>query len=179
MARLSKKDWLEEGFRLLSQFAQDKLRIAYLCDRLKVTRGSFYHHFNSMEDYVAALLEEWEKGHTTELIQVSSRAESGMEKMEVLNELVFRADQSIEAAIRSWSFYHPKVRQHLQKVDNLRLSYLQELFQQMGQSPDDALALAKLEYATLIGIQQLFPDIQAKGLQHLFEFHQKRLKASE
>ena len=31
MARLSKEDWLEEGFRLLSEFAQDKLRIAYLC----------------------------------------------------------------------------------------------------------------------------------------------------
>ena len=56
MPKLSKEDWLEKGFEILSEFNQDKLRIQYLCDRLGVTKGSFYHHFQGIQGYISELL---------------------------------------------------------------------------------------------------------------------------
>ncbi len=176
MARLVKQDWLEEGFRLLSEFAQDRLRIAYLCERLKVTRGSFYHHFKSIDDYISTLLEEWAKRNTNELIQQSRQAQAPDEKMAILNQMIFTTDQSIEAAIRSWSFYHPVVKSHLEQVDQKRLAFLIDVFQAMGLSLNDAKLQAELEYGTLIGLQQLFPNISTQRLNTLYEFHLKRLK---
>ncbi|MEL7340174.1 MAG: TetR/AcrR family transcriptional regulator, partial [Bacteroidota bacterium] len=101
MARLSKEDWLAEGFKVLSEFAQHKLRILYLCERLGVTRGSFYHHFESIEDYIEQLMQSWEQQNTLQLIELANTAEGPKERFQKLNEMVVSLDQSIETAIRS------------------------------------------------------------------------------
>ncbi|MEZ5039613.1 MAG: TetR/AcrR family transcriptional regulator [Saprospiraceae bacterium] len=157
MARLSKEDWLAEGFKILSEFAQDKLRILYLCERLKVTRGSFYHHFTSIDNYVEALMEKWEQDNTRYFILKADQKESPDERMEVLNQLVLKGDQSIEAAIRSWGFYQPTVKGYLERVDQTRLAYLTDIFAGKGYDKKEAVIMAELEYAILIGAQQLFP----------------------
>lgn len=175
MARLSKADWLQEGFKILQEFAQNKLRILYLCERLRVTRGSFYHHFSSIEDYISSLMQQWEKENTIALIQASEQAATPAQKMEILNELVAKIDQSIEAAIRSWGFYNEVVGSHLKKVDEQRIGYLQGLFEKMGFSTQEALYRAKIDYAVLVGIQQLFPNINAKELEILYETYSKNL----
>lgn len=167
--RLSKENWLEEGFKLLSEFAQDKLRILYLCERLGVTRGSFYHHFSGIEDYVQQLMEQWEKENTLRLIKGSNEGATAEERGELLAQLVAERNQTVEAAIRSWSFYHPIVKKHLQKVDEIRLAFLKQLFEEIGVEGELAELRAQLDYATLIGIQQLFPNISKEQMQALWE----------
>lgn len=171
MARLSKQDWLKEGFKILAEFAQNKLRILYLCERLKVTRGSFYHHFKSIDVYIAELMKEWEQEHTLEFIRVSSKGGNPGERMALLNQKVLETDQSIEAAIRSWSFYNPQVKQHLVKVDQIRIAYLEGIFAEMGFDETTALAKAKLDYAILIGLQQLYPKTIAEEMEQLREVY--------
>lgn len=171
MARLSKEAWLKEGFKLLSEFAQDKLRIAYLCERLGVTRGSFYHHFESIDQYVEELLKQWEKQNTLDAIKAAELGNSPMERMELLNRQVVQANQKVEAAIRSWSFYHPVVKQHLARIDEIRISFLTDIFQEMSMAADIAHKHAKLDYAVLIGVQQLYPDITSKELEALWKVY--------
>ena len=169
MARLSKEDWLQEGFKILAEFAQDKLRMQYLCDRLQVTRGSFYHHFKGIEDYIGQLMNSWEQQNTLELIQGANKGGSPEERMEILTMLIGESNQVVEAAIRSWSFYHPIVQQHLKKVDEVRITYLTELFKEMGIDDERAGIKALLDYATLVGIQQLFPEVSKDELSRLWE----------
>lgn len=178
MARLSKEDWLKEGFKVLSEFAQHKLRILYLCERLGVTRGSFYHHFESIEDYIEQLMQSWEQQNTLQLIELANTGEGPKERFQKLNEMVISLDQSIETAIRSWSLYHPSVGKSLQKVDDLRLKYLEGLFAQLGLGTEEAQHRATLEYAILIGIQQLFPRYKEEQLAALFQVYQQYFSAS-
>ncbi len=175
MARLSKQDWLAEGFKLLSEFAQDKLRIQYLCERLKVTRGSFYHHFTGIDNYVAELMETWQQQNTLELIRAANQGESPEVRMDILSGLVAEKDQKVEAAIRSWSYYHPAVLQQLAIVDEVRLDYLKQIFEAMGFTPKMARIKAQLEYATLIGIQQLFPDLTKPEIADLWEVQRRMI----
>ena len=171
MARLTKQDWLEEGFKILGEFAQNKLRILYLCDRLKVTKGSFYHHFKNIDDYIAELMKAWEEENTLDFIAVASKGHSPEEKMELLNSQVIQVKQAIETSIRSWSFYHPVVKEHLARVDKTRLAFLQGIFEEMGNDKRKSGYLAKLEYALLIGVQQLFPDISKKEMGALYQVY--------
>ncbi|MEM6347854.1 MAG: TetR/AcrR family transcriptional regulator [Bacteroidota bacterium] len=173
MARLSKEDWLAEGFKVLSEFAQNKLRILYLCQRLQVTRGSFYHHFGSIDDYIEQLMLSWEQSNTRQVIKIANQGGEPKVRFERLNELVVNIDQSIETAIRSWSHYHPTVQNYLQKVDQLRLQYLEDLFLKNGFPPSEAPDLATLEYAVLIGIQQLHPHIKANKMDSLYDTYRK------
>lgn len=171
MARLTKDRWLEEGVKILSEFAQNRLRILYLCERLGVTRGSFYHHFDSIEDYINALMEHWAEKNTLLFINAANEGGSPQERMAILNQRVLEADQSVEAAIRSWSYYHPLVAEELAKVDQLRMDFLRDIFIQMDFPPEKALALAELEYAVLVGVQQLFPKASKEEMQKRFEFY--------
>lgn len=168
MARLNKQDWLKEGFKILAEFAQNKLRILYLCDRLQVTKGSFYHHFKSIDDYITELMKYWEEENTLDFIAVASKGNSPEEKMELLNLQVSKVKQAVETSIRSWSFYHPVVKEHLARVDKTRLAFLQGIFEEMGNEKKKAMFLAKIEYALLIGVQQLFPDISKKEIEELY-----------
>lgn len=172
MARLTKKDWLEEGFKILTEFAQDKLKIMYLCERLGVTRGSFYHHFTSIENYVSELMEEWEDQNTMEFIRVASQGQSPEDKIELLNNQVKRTNHALETSIRSWSFYKPIVKKHLEKVDRIRLSYLENIFEESGMPSEQAKLKAKLEYILLVGLQQLFPDMPEDEMVAIYEFYQ-------
>ena len=136
-----------------------------------MTRGSFYHHFKSIDEYIGALMQEWEKENTLEFIRVSSKGGDPMERMALLNQQVVETDQSVEAAIRSWSFYHQQVKQHLEKVDQIRITYLEGIFLEMGFAEEKALAKAKLDYAILVGLQQLYPKTIAKEMESLREVY--------
>lgn len=179
MKRLGRQDWIAEGFKILSEFAQNKIRILYLCERLKVTRGSFYHHFDGIDQYIDALLMSWEQENTQALIEAAEKGNSPSEKMQILDQLVFEKDNAVEAAIRSWSFYNDAVGKHLKKVDEKRLQYLINIFLESGRSEHKARMLAKLEYATLIGIQQLHPGKFDEEIRQIYALHSQMIAAVE
>src|ERR1700741_408236 len=49
--RLSADDWIEAGFAVLADSGPNSLRVEALCERLNVTKGSFYWHFTDMPTY--------------------------------------------------------------------------------------------------------------------------------
>ena len=49
--RLTADDWIEAGFAVLADRGPNALRVDTLCDRLNVTKGSFYWHFTDMPTY--------------------------------------------------------------------------------------------------------------------------------
>ena len=173
MSRLNKADWFAEGLKILSEFAQDKIKILYLCKRLGVTRGSFYHHFVSIDDYINALMEHWSQTNTQAFIQSADQGTDPVDRIRILNDLVINADTSVEAAIRSWSYYNEIVRRHVMAVDQVRLDYLREIFVDMNMDETTATALARLEYALLVGVQQLFPKASPQELEALYKVHQQ------
>lgn len=173
MARLSKENWLEEGIKILSEFAQDKIKILYLCERLEVTRGSFYHHFNSIENYVEELMKKWVRENTEAFIKAADQQSSPEEQMEKLYQLVEASDLAVEAAIRSWGFYSALVKSYVDKVDQMRIEYLTEIFQNLGYSKHQSILLSKLEIATLAGIQQMFPRIGNTELREMYDLYNK------
>ena len=174
MARLTREDWIAEGFKILSEFAQDKLKILYLCQRLKVTRGSFYHHFKSIEDYINALMEAWQEENTLQLIRNSKEGQTAYEKMDIINAQVAASNFKLEASIRSWSYYHPIVKQYVDKADTTRLAFLQDIFMLLGFEKELAYKKGMLDYAVLIGIQQLKPNLKPEELQELFKLYYPR-----
>ena len=64
-------DWIQAGYAILAEEGIKALKIDRLCDRLGVTKGSFYWHFDGMPSYRAALVESW-----GELARRGSRATS-------------------------------------------------------------------------------------------------------
>lgn len=56
MKKLTRDDWIEAGLKTLDLEGYTAISGERLARRLNVTRGSFYHHFRSREDFMRALL---------------------------------------------------------------------------------------------------------------------------
>ena len=131
---LSQEEWLERALEVLSREGGAKLRIASLVAAVGVTKGSFYWHFKSREDFVHRLIDYWHKRYTLTVSDYLDEFEgSAEEKLRKLMNMVF-VDQLTrhDLAIRSWAIAEPKLRDLVKRTDDHRLNYLCKLFASVG-----------------------------------------------
>lgn len=152
--RLRRDDWLAAGLQLLTQSGPAALTIDGLCKKLKVTKGSFYHHFGGREDYLHALMQYWREQHTERLI-AATEAVAPEVRSEVLSQLTRGADAGVENAMRTWARQDATVAEQVAAVDRARIDYLQTLIAPQLPPGRDAGLVAKLVYAHFVGVQQL------------------------
>ena len=57
--RRSKEDWLIVGIKTLAQDGVSGLTVDRMAQELRLTKGSFYHHFVNMADYEDQLIAYW------------------------------------------------------------------------------------------------------------------------
>lgn len=159
MARLSRDDWLVLGLAQLSAHGPDGLRIEPLCAAAARTRGSFYHHFEDHDAFIAALLDHWREWNTDGVIEMVEFEAEISGKRGRLNALAAGLDQQMEVAIRRFAATNPQASEVVAEVDETRIAYLARMNVEEITS-DDARArmLAEIEYAAFIGFQHLFPD---------------------
>ena len=162
--RFSKNDWLSFGLETLARAGPSAIRIDNLCGRAGRTKGSFYHHFKSREDFVAALLTHWEQGLTQSVIDQAEQFASPVERLIALNRLTedisSGADGGIERQLRRWAGSDEMVQAAIKAVDKRRTDYVASLLMQAKDiTSQQAIDLAVMNYASLIGFQQMFTPI--------------------
>jgi len=168
--RFQRKNWLELSFKIIRSDPSLRLTIDLLCKQANKTRGSFYFHFKNMEAYFNALAEHWFEEFTLELIRRSEQRATPAEKLDHLNTLAFQLDPRIEQGMRALATREKCIRNICTIVDKKRLEYLVKLYLDSGKySNDDATALATIEYAAMVGFQQIRPDASPKGAALMYQ----------
>ena len=107
--RRTRRDFFNAAFELLEESGFPALTASAMCGRLGVSRGSFYHHFDTFESFVAELLADWETRCSRDLI---TRAEAVTDLERRLNyhvELAADLPHGAEAALRAWASVEPVV----------------------------------------------------------------------
>lgn len=169
MKRLKKEDWFVTGLSILEADGFSKITIENLCEILKVTKGSFYHHFGNIDGYIEALMKYWLNENTVSLIKEAEEITDSIKKQILINELAIYHSRKSSQLIRAWSYSNNIVKGYLDKVDKLRLDYLINIKKQNGESDNNAKYTAMLEYAFLVGMQQLYSDLPKNNLETLYE----------
>lgn len=130
--RLAKQDWIAHGFEVLKTEGHEGLKADRMVKALNVSRGSFYWHFKSIDDFHTALLSSWRE-QITEAVIAELRGIGGGENQ--LTELISRViltPQRIEAAMRSWGKVDPKIAVAIAAVDAVRIDYMTDLIAREG-----------------------------------------------
>jgi AcrR family transcriptional regulator len=153
MERLTAESYFNEALALLGQQGSQALTIAALCERLDVTKGSFYHHFGGMPAFVDELLAYWEREHSDRLIALSQAQTDTSLRITSLTELAVNLPHASESAIRAWGRSSPDVAAVVERVDEHRERHVVESLQALGLPPDRARILGRLAMDLLIGIQ--------------------------
>ncbi len=174
MKKIDKNDWFTGGFKILESEGFARMTIDNLCERLQVTKGSFYHHFKNMDGYVAALMDYWLEENTFSIIRKADASKGAKSKKKMVDKLALDRSLKLEQNIRAWGYSNGMVMKQVQTVDKIRLDYLIEMEMQDGKERHVANDLAILTYATLVGLQQLFPDLPQKEQIRLNQFYSSK-----
>ncbi|HYH48920.1 MAG TPA: TetR/AcrR family transcriptional regulator [Acidimicrobiia bacterium] len=177
MSTLTRKHYLATGLDLLAEGGVSAVTIAALCERLGVTKGSFYHHFTSGPDFHQALLADWEQS-TYERIEEARAVSDSHKRLSVLKELGVAAHHEAESAIRAWARGSELAAAVVRRVDAAREANLVESFRALGIPPTRARHLARIGLATLIGTQSLEHPVDRKRLLAVFDEYQEWLESA-
>jgi AcrR family transcriptional regulator len=148
-------DYCSAALDLLAERGPDGLTIVALCQRLGVTKGSFYHHFADFPGFVETLMAYWAAEHATRLIALSESIVDARERFELLHGIAVGLPHDAEAAIRAWSWSDQRVAAVVRQVDQARLTHLTRAGIEAGLSPERAGLMATISMGVLIGLQQL------------------------
>jgi AcrR family transcriptional regulator len=163
MARLSGADWLDFGLRRLAEAGPEALTIEALCAAAGKTKGSFYHHFETVESFRAALAAHWRERDTEAIIELSSQPAEAGERLGALNRLTSRLDRRLELGMRRLAAQDEAVEAACRAVDRRRIGHLIRLYSGLeGFSGEEAELLAQVTYAAFIGFQTIAPEMDAE-----------------
>ncbi len=160
---LNRNDYFDAGLDLLAEGGIPAQTIAHLCERLSITKGSFYHHFTSLADFRQQLLAYWEAGQEAALEATSGDAA----------EWVAPATSPIDAAVRAWGQSDETAAAAQGRVDALRLKVASKELRAAGVAADRARSLANLGLAILIGAQTAGAGWDRKTRRGLVEEYQR------
>jgi AcrR family transcriptional regulator len=155
--RLGLDDWIQAGFALLAEEGIKALKIDRLCDRLGVTKGSFYWHFDGMPSYRATLIQSW-----GELRDEDRRAFDDMDGLaprerltQMMTSLVSPRHWTLERAMREWARSDETVAGSVRAADRKLLRAVRQAFLDYGFDVDEAEMRANATFAAGIGFLHL------------------------
>lgn len=159
--RLSRGDWIAIARKALIASGVDDVKVDVLAKRLKVTRGSFYWHFEHRQELLDALLEDWRDNNRREIAVVTERASEPSASLSEMFQLWLGEDPSFPAfdlAIRVWARKSKKVASLVKEIDEAWVALFQSLFERSGVSTPESFVRARILYFHQVGYYALAID---------------------
>jgi AcrR family transcriptional regulator len=152
--RVTADDWIQAGFDVLAEGGPNALRIGRLCERLDVTKGSFYWHFTDMRAYRTSIARAWGDLHDERRRRFDNmRDDDPRKRLAVMMQtLVCPEHWALERAMRVWALTDESVLASVQRSDSRVLSAVREALVDYGFDPDEAEVRAALLFATGVGL---------------------------
>src|SRR5215468_1559024 len=149
--RLTKSDWIEHGLRTLAKEGANALKVGPMATKLKVSRGSFYWHFQDIADFRSQVLRAWQERTTEQVIRELEAARGEPDRLKHLMRRAFVAKRGLDRAIRSWAAEDKDVAATVAAVDTRRVSYIAEMLVAAGVESRRALPRAAFIYWAYLG----------------------------
>ena len=169
MTRKSTQDWLESGLQILARDGLNSLIIDRMAQALGVTKGSFYHHFNSMRDFEEQLLNYWANQYLSTAASLPDDRSVLLSLLDTIMAETFSPITEPEIAIRMWAHQDERARQLVEQVDAVRQQFVLEVFRSTGKDEEQAGLMADLLFTITIGSLTSLPRISPERVIKLYE----------
>ena len=154
-AQLTREDWIAIARKALIASGVDDVKVDVLARRLKVTRGSFYWHFESRQDLLDALLDDWEANNRREIATIRQLMVSETDGTLVeLFRIWLSEDPSFPAfdfAIRAWARKAPKAAKLVREIDDSWINLFQANLERGGMTSPESFVRARIMYFHQVG----------------------------
>lgn len=163
-----------QSLNVLSLEGIQGVRIERLARDMKVSKGSFYWHFENREDLFRSMIEYWKTEFTDVVInnpdhQIADGSRAVLNAMTMVRKL--RLDR-YELAVRNWADHDQTVAAMVHDVYTARERFFKGLFSKMGFSGRDAEVRVRLLLCFLSWGPQMMLNDKAESLARLKQYHE-------
>lgn len=163
MSRLTKEDWIAAALSFLSDKGSVGISVVKLAEKLGVTRGSFYYHFENLNDLIDAMVARWEESIIEKgFNEAREQASTAAEEIRILIEFVSHLTDKQDLMFRQWAPYNAHVKAHMERLDQKRLGIMTEMFQRLAKDNEKGAAYAKIAFYGYIGCLNSYPRPSAE-----------------
>ncbi|MEL7012022.1 MAG: TetR/AcrR family transcriptional regulator [Pseudomonadota bacterium] len=169
-SRLTAAHWIEVALQSLVSGGIEAVQITALARTLNVTRGSFYWHFETRDDLLAALIQEWRARNTGVIVEAISDVptlDEGILELFAVWVDHTRFDPALDGAIRAWAKHDCDLSEVLKAEDTARIDAIATFFERYGYKAKEAFIRARVIYLTQISFYALGIDEDASVAQRL------------
>jgi AcrR family transcriptional regulator len=149
--RLTRSDWITHGLRTLASEGPGGLKVGPMAAKLKVSRGSFYWHFQDVADFEAQLLQSWEETSTDSVIRDLDAREGEPGLLRQFMGEAFRGRRKLDRAMRAWAAQDRSVAQVVAAVDARRIRRVAKMLVDVSVDSERALHRATFLYWAFLG----------------------------
>lgn len=155
--RLSARDWVQAALDVLVEEGIAGVRIPRLCERLEVTKGSFYWHFPDLDAFLDAVAAAWAE-EATRLPEEAAPGGSGEgQLLAAMQRFADPRNRTLARAMRDWAQHDLRARAAVAAVDATVFGALREALEGLGFDRDEAEVRAKVLYYTGVGYAHVGP----------------------
>ncbi|MEU2040315.1 TetR/AcrR family transcriptional regulator [Nocardia niwae] len=138
--RLSYDAWVDGALALLAREGVSAIKIPRLCQELGVTKGSFYWHFDDIEQLMEAMADRW-SARQSEIIRALGAIESVPVEQRIANmaaNLIEQGTWATEATVREWARSDEKVAETVRALDRQIFETVRKAMLELGFTPEEA-----------------------------------------
>ena len=178
MPSLTPADYFAAALDLLGEGGADALTLATLCERVGVTKGSFYHHFESMPAFHERVLAYWATDVLGAAVAQALAVADARARLAVLRRMGVASAHEAEVAIRAWgTWYEPAAEAH-RRVEEGRRAVLATTFAELGIDARRGALLARVGTALMVGVQHQGGRVDRAALDEVLTEYQRWIEAS-
>ncbi|MCB2128000.1 MAG: TetR/AcrR family transcriptional regulator [Rhodobacteraceae bacterium] len=160
--RGTRSGWIAGAYEVFLQGGVEAVKIQPLARKLRLSRTSFYWHFEDRDALLDALIALWQTKNTGNLIRQTELPAESISAA-VLN--IFDCwmspdlfDPRFDYAMRGWGRSDPRVRARIVEADRDRLDAIREMFERHGFDRQEADIRASTLYLTQVGYFEVEPS---------------------
>jgi len=157
--RWSRGDWTELAVEQLKAGGPAALTLESLCAAAGRTRGSFYHHFPTVEAVLIELAQRWRRTETDEIGRIATAEPDPRRGLRALARRSQRMDHRLEIGVRALGAERADVAQLVREADETREGIIAGLLAAAyGLAAADAADVARLFHSLQLAAQLRAPE---------------------
>jgi AcrR family transcriptional regulator len=176
-ARWRVEDWTALGLKELRERGPAGVTVEALCAAAGRTRGSFYHHFETMDAFLIAMANAWRADTTEGLIERALAERDPNARRKTLNRLANALDHALETGVRLLAAQNKAVADIVEASDAARETGVAKMLAaSFGLSRADAAAAARLFHSLHLAAQIRAPHGAAAFVRDASGFLERLLR---
>lgn len=158
-ARWSRADWVELAIARLKAAGPSALTLEALCVAAGRTKGSFYHHFETVEALAVELAQRWRRTETDEIGAIATAEGDPRKGLRALARRSARMDHGLEIGVRALAAERPGLAALVREADAAREAIIAELLgRAYGLSEGEASDVARVFHSLQLAAQLRSPQ---------------------